>query len=47
MKYWVSEPIEHLQIKVNVMICILIIDFQTETCSICYISAELPFEIHA
>ena len=34
MKYWASEPIDGLLIKVKVMICILIIDLQIETCII-------------
>ena len=40
MKYWASEPVGDLQIKVSVMICILIIDLQIETCIIWYISIE-------
>ena len=40
MKYWALEPINDLQTKVKVMICIYIIDLQIETDIISYISAE-------
>ena len=32
VKYWASELIDDLQLKVKVMICMLIIDLQIETC---------------
>ena len=40
MKYRASEPLDELQIKVKVIICIFIIDLLKETYIICYISAK-------
>ena len=40
MKYWASDPIDDLQIKIKVIIRILIIDLQIDTCLIWNISAE-------
>ena len=46
MKYWASEPIDDLQIKVKIMICISIIAFKIQTCIAWYVSAERICEIH-